>query len=213
MIDLFDSCVLLNYLKNLSEQDKINIQQKSYTHPNGFIKIILRKNDDGSYFRLHYWINNYEDVNFHNHGWNFKSKIINGVLKNMNYSKHLLNMSNEINSNETYFEYVLNLTGNNNKINADNSKDKYILIKETEEIYDKNCTYYQEANIIHKAVSLSNDTITIIKQEPLSRTQCEVYSLNKIDINTHYDYISLDELNKIIDHVINIINNDVNIDN
>ena len=85
-MDPFINSTLLDYLSNLSQTDKLIIQNASYLHTNGFYKIILKRYDDGSCLRLHYWLKDYNtDQNPHNHGWNFYSKILVGSLQNTNY--------------------------------------------------------------------------------------------------------------------------------
>lgn len=83
---LFDYHTLATFLSDLTVRDLTRIQSKSYKHPNGFVKIILAYNSDGSCYRLHYWLNELvADQNYHDHGWQFCSKIINGSLKNIRY--------------------------------------------------------------------------------------------------------------------------------
>ncbi len=57
----------------------------SYWHPNGFLKITVRKFDKGPRLRLHYWPSmilrrsNAEDI--HTHRWSYWSRVVTGQLR------------------------------------------------------------------------------------------------------------------------------------
>jgi len=199
-MELFDYDNLVNHLKNLSNEDKLIICSRSYKHPNGFVKIVLKYNEDGSCIRIHYWLKELVmEQNYHNHGWCFVSKIINGSLKNITYSKC------ESNNLDTYNEYILDLTKHNKKINITKSNIKYDLIQNSEQIYNKNDIYHLEPDVIHKAYHLEENTITIIKQESLSKTSCNIYTQTDISNEHVYENISLFELNNVIDIIIKML--------
>lgn len=54
---------------------------KVISHPNGFLRITFSCGADGSQDRLHVWgVSGYEDGDIHQHGSDFTSKIIEGVM-------------------------------------------------------------------------------------------------------------------------------------
>lgn len=192
-MNLFDFDILSDFLSNLSNDEKSLIQSKSYKHPNGFVKMILRKNEDDSFFRLHYWLDELAlDQNYHDHGWNFTSKIINGSLKNINYYK-----SEAIDTNiNALYEYKMDLTKHNKKLNITKSHNKYIMIKESEQIYKQNDIYYLDSNIIHRTIPIVENTITLMKQEPLTKSLCHLYTLDDISDGHRFENISMKELDE-----------------
>lgn len=203
-MDLFELNNLYNFISSLTHDEKTFIQSRSYKHPNGFVKIILKKNNDGSYFRLHYWLNELAlDQNYHDHGWNFTSKIINGVLKNINYYKSPSTDENAL------YEYEMDLTKHNRKLNITRSEIKYDMIQESEQIYTKDDVYHLSSDIIHKAHPLIEHTITLMKQEPLSKSKCYLYTLDEINNGHHFENISMKELDEIFDFTIKVIQNHI----
>ena len=54
---------------------------KVISHPNGFLRITFSNEADGSQERLHVWdVSGYEDGDIHQHGSDFTSTIIEGVM-------------------------------------------------------------------------------------------------------------------------------------
>jgi hypothetical protein len=57
------------------------VAAQSYWHENGFLKIVLQRNDDGPALRLHLWSGSNSDRgNIHNHCWDFESHVLLGSL-------------------------------------------------------------------------------------------------------------------------------------
>mgnify|MGYP007112263018 CR=1 FL=1 len=65
-------------------------------------------------------------------------------------------------------------------------------------MYNKNDIYYLDASTIHTSVSLYDETITLIKQQPFTRSFNELYSKELIDETEHKTIIDMDKLNDII---------------
>jgi hypothetical protein len=81
---------LINYLKNLTKDDKEQIAKNSFFHPNGFYKIMLSRNSEGYCTRLHLWRSSDHFVSkqqMHNHGWDFTSHILYGKLIDVHYKR------------------------------------------------------------------------------------------------------------------------------
>ena len=183
---------LATFLSNLSEEDKDRIQSQSYQHPNGFVKIVLKRNPDGSMYRLHYWLNELAmDQNYHNHGWNFTSKILHGSLKNINY------MSRQ-NADGAFFKYTMDLTKHNGVTNIFKSDAKFDLLEESTQIYNAGDIYDFDSRVIHKGIPLEENTITFVHQWPLSRTECQIYAPSDLPSGQRYDPISREKLDAIL---------------
>lgn len=58
------------------------IAARSYEHPNGFRKIVLGADKDGSKLRLHVWPSNFlgTESNVHNHRWSFSTLVLVGGM-------------------------------------------------------------------------------------------------------------------------------------
>jgi len=70
---------LKHYVKYSRARRKITL--KLISHPNGFLRVTLSFEADGSQDRLHIWdVCGYEDGDIHQHGSDFSSTIIDGVM-------------------------------------------------------------------------------------------------------------------------------------
>jgi hypothetical protein len=59
---------------------------KVISHPNGFLRVTFSSEADGSQERLHVWdVSGYEDGDIHQHGSDFTSTIIEGVMMEVLY--------------------------------------------------------------------------------------------------------------------------------
>ncbi len=64
-----------------SESLVAQVVAQSYVHENGFLKIVIARDMNGRALRLHRWAGHAENRgNIHNHRWNFRSRILEGVL-------------------------------------------------------------------------------------------------------------------------------------
>jgi hypothetical protein len=62
------------------------VSQRSYLHPNGFVKLVLHQLGDAK-LRLHFWSGHQEaEENIHNHRWVFASKVMTGLLRSELYT-------------------------------------------------------------------------------------------------------------------------------
>lgn len=60
-----------------------DLSRKSHFHDNGFLKLTLFETSDQAFrIRLHVWKNGAEDVNIHNHRYDFASLVVSGVIEN-----------------------------------------------------------------------------------------------------------------------------------
>lgn len=86
----------------LSSESRLDeVARNSYSHPNGFDKLVIVTGDQGKYkLRCHIWwpeesFTHREDI--HNHRWNFATRLIRGT--------YLLEFYNELSGDPTHFVY------------------------------------------------------------------------------------------------------------
>lgn len=194
--DLLDARTLITYLEKLTDEEKEAIRVRSYRHPNGFVKIVLRKNSDGSLFRLHYWLKELAmEQNCHDHGWHFTSKILRGALTNMNYTKREQTDVDDVDA--AVYEYTMDLSKHDRKLHVTRSEQKYMLEIESERTYRAGDVYQLSPDVIHKGHPRQEDTITVVRQEPLSKSCCHLYTTDEVPDGHRFDPISTHELNNI----------------
>jgi hypothetical protein len=66
-----------------SDDERLDIfASRSYRHPNGFVKLALRGEDEfGPALRVHFWqIETPQDHDVHDHSWHFASYVVSGSL-------------------------------------------------------------------------------------------------------------------------------------
>jgi hypothetical protein len=64
----------------LTEGNLRRVASMSYRHDNGFVKILLGDQPDGSAWRLHVWEGMSGPSNIHSHRWDFTSRVLVGSL-------------------------------------------------------------------------------------------------------------------------------------
>lgn len=69
--------------RSRSAQDEI--ADRSYWHPNGFIKLVLDERPRWGQVRLHIWPETSDDDDVHSHAWNYASVVIGGALGDVGY--------------------------------------------------------------------------------------------------------------------------------
>ena len=189
--DLFDRYLLKLFIRDLTEADKELIRSRSYKHPNGFVKVVLRRNSDGTYYRLHYWYRELAmDQNFHNHGWSFVSKILHGSLMETHYEPRE-------SENGTVYKYTMDLLKRDGKLHVTQSEAKYEMVPKAVHEHLEGETYYLSSSVVHKAIPEAG-TITLMLQFPTSEPECHVYSTDGISDGQHYESISMEELEHIL---------------
>lgn len=146
------------------------VAARSYTHDNGFTKIVLVRAADGTNaLRLHVWIPASSDDsrgNIHNHCWDFSSLVLSGGLEYEEFeedddgviaAKHCLyDPSND-------FEYALRALGTK----------KLRRIKAG--IHKAGETYYLPAEKLHRTWRQNATTVTLLSQGAHRRKCADVY--------------------------------------
>lgn len=163
---------IVDFLKSIrNDENRLNeISSQSYLHQNGFNKLILSSNFDlGWRLRMHIWQTNYcnNDLDIHNHSWNYASVIVLGKLTNEiyrvskdgeNYYHHIYTIDN-IKS-----ESSLKVVGVENLI-IDNSIT-----------YKARDIYYQTQDKLHRTFpSGKKPTVTIVVQQKGKGNFSDVY--------------------------------------
>jgi hypothetical protein len=198
--DIFNNQHLYNKLVEIEQDNNllVEISKRSYLHVNNFYKINIGKLDDGTTIRIHLWkvadIN--ENQNPHSHGWNFESKILYGEIKNMDFEE-------TDDENGIFFKFVQNLTQHKGISIVNNTSIKCLLTNTKSNNYKTGDSYKQIADKIHTSIPIIDRSITIIKQGPIIRDFCDIYTKTKIVPEDRRPNVTIDELLQIINEVKN----------
>jgi hypothetical protein len=184
----------------LSNQTAIaNIAAKSYSHENGFDKIILFENELFK-LRLHLWLkdNIKYSENIHNHRWDFCSKILLGSYKFENF---------QLGSNdnaEEYFEYEYLPKPNTDKYEM-KYKGRNRLTPTESGVKCKNEIHLLEHKKLHKIISVENETATLFLTGKQQIASTNVFAKREINVTAlPYRYISDDLLKSKIEQFLEI---------
>lgn len=63
------------------------VAERSYWHPNGFLKIVLDGRSGQSQVRLHVWPSPVRDDDPHDHAWRYRSQVLAGALLEVRYDE------------------------------------------------------------------------------------------------------------------------------
>jgi hypothetical protein len=63
-----------------SDHERRAIAARSYWHPNGFLKLVLRGRSGGEQLRLHVWPERVGDDDPHDHAWSYRSVVVAGEV-------------------------------------------------------------------------------------------------------------------------------------
>lgn len=140
----------------------------AYLHPLNFIRIVIKKFDDGSQLRLHFWLGNSLYETPHDHRFSFKSYVLKGKLINLNYYVKKDNLFGDYNLYETKFNSDGSLNFNYNNL------DSYSIHICDKLIVKKNDSYKLNAYIIHNSI-IESDTITLMYQYPNEKDHTLIY--------------------------------------
>ncbi|MBB1151398.1 hypothetical protein H4K35_15030 [Myroides sp. NP-2] len=208
----------MDFLKNinigfkLKDGKKINenlnqffVQNKSeisfQKHPLGFKYYKLGNISNSEEFRLHFWINTFDkhdnDLQIHDHSFDFESYVLNGCIVNNRY---------KIISSNNYNGYVYD-------VKFRNEKSKLILNQENcsillEESVNINCGefYKMPSNDFHESVNNEELTVTLLKITKSENKIARVFSPKKLISLDSYERVNLtfEENNKLIDKIITL---------
>lgn len=143
---------LLSYIAN--NKEKIAFQK----HPLGFKYFKLGKISNKEEFRLHFWIgtneNQDDDLQIHDHSFNFESFIVYGNLKNTKF-----NSKTDLTSNG----YIYDVKFRNEKSRLALNLEKQSLETLSSEIIETGGFYSIESDELHKSENLNNLTVSLLK--------------------------------------------------
>lgn len=156
---------LLSFLK--SHKEKIIFQ----SHPLGFKYFKLGEISKNEELRLHFWIETNEkqddDLQIHDHSFDFESFIVYGKIKNVKY----------ISVNDERFQgfmYNVRFQNENSKLVL-GSKNQFLKIIEIEKIRTGEF-YSLKSNELHKSENIKDSTISLLKIIKLQPKVARVFS-------------------------------------
>ena len=180
MNDLIPEDLILYYLKS----DMQNILERSYSHQNGFFKIVLYKSLTCQ-IRLHIWEGSKEiDENVHDHRFHFTSKILLGK-----YSEEIFEPDK---CGIDYFAYEY----------APINEKEYSLIptvnmklnKVSVNTYNEGQIISRSASILHKVTPQSNVVVSLLISSGNVKEKCLVLNNKKINTEVIARHIMKSEL-------------------
>lgn len=155
------------------------IASRSYTHPNGFSKLILSPSVyPAGELRLHVWDNESwtgVDSKIHNHAWDFASLVLCGVLENVIY---------DIDEGQAFWvqrvdvlEGVNNWSSSRYNINEAGQIDASVTLRNH---IPQGTLYAQRADVFHQIVPHEAFCVSLVLQGPFSRDGSFILSKDPI---------------------------------
>ena len=167
------------------------IASRSYTHPNGFSKLILSPSVyPAGELRLHVWDNRSwagVDSKIHNHAWDFASMVLCGVLENVIY---------EIDEGETFWVQRVDVLEGIDNWSASryhiNEAGKMGTTASLRNHLPQGTLYAQRADVFHQVVPHEEFCVSVVLQGPfrrdgsfiLARTQVQQKSVTLAALTT-----------------------------
>lgn len=188
---------LLSYIQN--NKQKIFFQK----HPLGFKYFKLGKISDTEEFRLHFWIGTHDnqdnDLQIHDHSFDFESFVVYGSLKNTKFSSKKNKIQNG-------FIYDVKFRNEKSRLVL-NSSEQGLEISSCEIIKTGNF-YYLKSDEFHRSENINNLTISVLKIiKPVNKI-AHVFSPKKLTELHSFDrsLISTSVNQNLIDQMIYVIN-------
>jgi len=187
---------LLLYIKN--NKEKIKFQK----HPLGFKYFKLGKISETEEFRLHFWIstneNQDDDLQIHDHSFNFESFVVYGSLKNTIFIS-----KNDDNSNGYLYDVIFRNEKSRLVLNSNNQLLKILNF----EVIKTGEFYYQKSDELHESQNINDLTISLLKIIKPENKVARVFSpkvlseLPSFERNFVADIENLELLNQLIDKI------------
>lgn len=131
-------------------------------HPNGFLKLVLTEDPDGSATRLHLWDTAGGDSDIHQHRGDFASTVLRGVLTEKIYGY-------EDDPRGDHDRMLVNCwTDGNGTYHVDEERPRVrcrVKVIRTE-IHRASETYYRDARDLHRAFASSVPLVTLVRFGP-----------------------------------------------
>ncbi|WMO14852.1 hypothetical protein [Pseudoalteromonas piscicida] len=141
------------------------VAHKSFTHINGFNKIVLHSSDKPfGEIRLHNWLFGHVDGDIHNHAWDLCSFVISGSIVNETF---------KISEGKSFQRFTIGPVGGEEGYNL--IKDgKVNLATKSISVVNENSFYTLSHDIVHQSKSL-NGAVTLMVQSPFIRETSMVF--------------------------------------
>lgn len=176
--DFFVPGFVRTLLAEISEDEEllVNSAKRSYSHANGFEKLVLGWTEKGGpKLRLHIWPDNAtrdSTMHIHDHCWDFASIVLKGALVSHDFQA--------AGDDGTWFHYRCP----NNAVKADTElvssgvRLKKVAIRH----FNSGDAYEQNMRLLHWATpALPTQTITLVLQGPHLRDNSNVFTQSRID--------------------------------
>ena len=170
---------LVKRLRNLCDDESVLdiIASRSYRHPNGFDKIVLKYHGKGlPSLRLHIWWNATQDVNdVHNHPWDFKSSVISGAIENRVFVTRKSKPASH--AGDIYNHYKIHhskLYGIKEVVFVDKCELQETVLSR----YESGQSYFQRSNTVHTVSPISKSGVcsTLVLQDLFINNQCDIFT-------------------------------------
>lgn len=161
---------LADFLQSLMlDEESLNqLAQRSYYHPNGFLKLQLVVRD-GVKVRLHYWSKdlNSAEENVHNHRWRLASKVMHGKLRSELFSP--VETQGQVNTDLDFEQEQLTLRMYRKNLGDHAAQGEvygdYAVQKTNEIIRNQGAVYAMDTNELHRIVHHQGQaTMTLMVQ-------------------------------------------------
>lgn len=167
--------------KIIKDNDSIQtLSDTAYLHANGFLKMTLARNPDGSKLRLHIWDDALMDytnaqLSAHNHPWSFCSFILCGGFRNTIYKTS--------NDGELHQRHTCLIDGEENYGHSIVKKGSSSLIEISNTVMKKGSYYYEFSEEIHRVSPERSTgiTSTLVYQHHPSKRESDLYLKTSIE--------------------------------
>jgi hypothetical protein len=151
----------------INDRSKLEtIAQKSYVHDNGFVKIVINETL-GKKVRLHVFP---EDdkiraaENWHNHRWNFESKILVGSIRHETAGFECVEAGPFV---KWHYQRM-----SNGKFTLLPTTENYRITNHSSEVYITGEKYVLRTGMIHRIIPSGEFTATLVTTEPPNSDSC-----------------------------------------
>jgi hypothetical protein len=165
LLDMFES----------NSQYIAKVAQDSYSHYNGFDKVVLLNSSSPSYkLRLHVWWQSRYHIseNAHNHRWNFATKLVKGSYQYEQYVR------GEKAGGLFHYQYSSPEGASSYSMRFIDNQSLQPIFKGT---ISEGSSYVLNHEVIHRVSRLNDEVVaTLMLQGPLMKSSTDVYSFEPI---------------------------------
>jgi hypothetical protein len=168
LVDLLASGEVAAVIDRILRQPKelASVVSRSYAHPNGFRKLVVKTSEDGTRLRVHHWpTGDTEPSNIHNHRWPLASAVIVGQLHSALFANAAVGTSVE------RYSFRPSQPGGEYTLAPDGTGKVRMTSLAT---LGPSATYALDAAQLHR-VWAGRGTLTVVLSGPPERTSSDVY--------------------------------------